>query len=291
MSQPQSPTALTVSRRFEAPAERVFDAWLDPDGVGRWLFATPGATMERVEIDARVGGSFMIAERRGEELAEHFGTYLEIDRPRRLVFQFATSHADAPTRVTVEIDPQGLACVLTLTHEIDPAWAAFGDKVVDGWTMILDALAPVASPDDTLIISRSFPFPRTLVWKAWTERERVARWCCPKGFTVRHADADLRPGGRWTTAMRSPEGAEHVATGEYRAIEPERRMIFTHGWRSEDGAVGHETLVTLHLMEHEGHTFMTFVQSGFESLESRDGHHGGWGEAFESLGEHLAGAS
>ena len=85
----------------------MFDAWLDPDSVGRWLFATPDGVMERVEIDARVGGGFRIDERRGVDLAEHFGEYVELDRPRRLAFDFWTSFSAERTRVTVTIAPDG----------------------------------------------------------------------------------------------------------------------------------------------------------------------------------------
>ncbi len=62
------PIILTVERHIDAPPERVFDAWLDAGAVGQWLFATPGGVMEKVEIDPRVGGKFLIVERRGDAL-------------------------------------------------------------------------------------------------------------------------------------------------------------------------------------------------------------------------------
>jgi uncharacterized protein YndB with AHSA1/START domain len=132
---------IQVSRRITAPPERVFDAWLDPTSVGRWLFATPDGTMERVEVDPRVGGRFLIAERRGGELAEHFGEYLEIERPHRLVFSFAAIRDSGYTKVTVTIAADGAGSLLTLVHEMDPQWAEYADRTRQGWTMILDGLA------------------------------------------------------------------------------------------------------------------------------------------------------
>lgn len=132
---------LEVSRRITAPPERVFDAWLDPASVGRWLFATPDGVMERVEIDPRVGGRFEIDERRGDQLAEHFGEYLEIDRPRRLVFSFAAMRDSGFTRVTVTIVPDGDGSRLTLVHEMDPRWADYEARTREGWTKILAGLA------------------------------------------------------------------------------------------------------------------------------------------------------
>lgn len=129
---------LTVERRIAVPPETLFDAWLDPAGVGQWLFATPSGVMERIEIDPRVGGRFTILERRGADLAEHFGEYVEIDRPRRLAFDFWTSFSDERTRVTVEIAPDGDGSLLTLTH--DGVWTDYEDQTRQGWTMILENL-------------------------------------------------------------------------------------------------------------------------------------------------------
>ncbi|MGH7187364.1 MAG: SRPBCC family protein, partial [Pseudomonadota bacterium] len=75
-----------VARRFRAPPEQVFNAWLDARVAGRWLFATASRPMAHAEIDPRVGGSFRFVDRRNDERVEHIGEYLEIRPPRRLVF-------------------------------------------------------------------------------------------------------------------------------------------------------------------------------------------------------------
>jgi uncharacterized protein YndB with AHSA1/START domain len=129
---------VTLERRIAAPPETVFDAWLDPGGVGAWLFATPGGVMERCEIDPRVGGRFRIDERRDGELAEHHGEYVALDRPRRLAFDFWTSFSDERTRITIAIAADGNGSSLTLTHE--GVWADYEDRTRQGWTMILEGL-------------------------------------------------------------------------------------------------------------------------------------------------------
>lgn len=129
---------VTIERRIAAPPEKVFDAWLDPEGLGGWLFRTPDGEMEHVEVDARVGGRFRIDERRGDEVAEHYGEYVALERPRCLAFDFWTSFSDTRTRVTVEIAPDGGGSLLTLTHE--GVWADWEDRTRQGWTMILEGL-------------------------------------------------------------------------------------------------------------------------------------------------------
>jgi uncharacterized protein YndB with AHSA1/START domain len=137
---------VTVERRIAAPLERVFDAWLDPQSVRHWLFATEGGVMETVEIDARVGGRFLIVERRGADLAEHHGEYVELERPGRLAFDFWSSFGDERTRVTVTILPDGDGSLIALTHE--GVWDDYADRTRESWTRILDGLAQaLAGPD------------------------------------------------------------------------------------------------------------------------------------------------
>jgi uncharacterized protein YndB with AHSA1/START domain len=133
------PVSVTAERRIAAQPEAVFDAWLDPDGIGRWLFATPGGVMERIEVDPRIGGRFLVAERRGQDLAEHHGEYVALDRPRLIAFDFWTSFSQERTRVTVTIAADGDGALLTLRH--DGVWADYEDRTQKGWAMILENLA------------------------------------------------------------------------------------------------------------------------------------------------------
>jgi uncharacterized protein YndB with AHSA1/START domain len=131
---------ITITRRFDFPSERVFDAWLDPAKARKFLFATPTGTMVRAEIDARVGGAFNFTDRRDGEDVEHVGTYLEIDRPRRLVFTFGVpKYSKLLTRVSIDLKPLAAGCELTLTHEgVLPEWLESGRE---GWNTIFGVLA------------------------------------------------------------------------------------------------------------------------------------------------------
>ena len=144
------PVILTVTRDFAVPAERVFDAWLDPDIAPRFLFATPDGTMIRCEIDARVGGHGLIVERRADGDAHHRLKYEVIERPHLLVFLFSADPAEDGewTRVTIAIAANALGCTLALTKEMDPQWAAYEDRTRQGWTMILASLARIMENTD-----------------------------------------------------------------------------------------------------------------------------------------------
>jgi uncharacterized protein YndB with AHSA1/START domain len=133
-----------VTRRFDASAEDVFDAWLDPDLAREW-FAPDLGEMTRVEIDARVGGTFWLVQRREAGEAQHTGECLEIDRPRRLVFTWRTPPLTAASRVIIEIQPSGDGCELTLTHEMDPEWESFIDRAEGAWGKMADAIARLLS--------------------------------------------------------------------------------------------------------------------------------------------------
>lgn len=144
------PIILSITREFAAPPERVFDAWLDPAQARRFLFATEEGEIIACEIDARVGGSARIVDRRAGGDAVHRLRYEVIERPHLLVFLFAADPAGEGewTRVSIAIAPSATGCTLALTHEMDPQWAEYADRTRQGWTMILGNLARIMEKDD-----------------------------------------------------------------------------------------------------------------------------------------------
>jgi uncharacterized protein YndB with AHSA1/START domain len=84
---PKLPT-VRITREFDAPPDKVFRAWTDPDLVARWL--GPRSVTTRIDNwDARTGGSYRyVAERDGEEIASFYGSFHEVRPNERLVQTF-----------------------------------------------------------------------------------------------------------------------------------------------------------------------------------------------------------
>jgi uncharacterized protein YndB with AHSA1/START domain len=129
---------------FKASAERVFDAWLDPIKVRSWAAqAVPGMPsfdIRRVEIDARVGGKFTFSDMREDGEAVHWGYYLEIDRPRKLVFTWFTSEEEEQENnsvVTLTIEPLANGCRATIVDTMDARWAEWVKQTATGWNFML----------------------------------------------------------------------------------------------------------------------------------------------------------
>lgn len=109
---------LTVRREIAAPAEVLFDAWLDADSLGTWL-KPDGIRETRAETDPREGGEFRIVMVQDEAELLHSGIYREIDRPRRLVFTWS-SHATKfrDSLVTVTFEPSSEGSTVVEIHQV-----------------------------------------------------------------------------------------------------------------------------------------------------------------------------
>jgi uncharacterized protein YndB with AHSA1/START domain len=136
-----------LRRRVKAPAEQVFDLWTRPDLMVRWMSSYPGAVNCKASCDLRPGGAFSLVMFAQDSSREVSGTYVEIDRPRKLVFTWTGPLTNnVMTLVTVELNPRGEETDLVLTHEHLPT-QAIHEGHTRGWGQILDHLAGAVSED------------------------------------------------------------------------------------------------------------------------------------------------
>ena len=146
--------------------------------------------------------------------------------------------------------------------------------------------ANISTAERELVVTRVIDTPRRLVFKAWTQPEHVARWWGPKGFTTVHCEMDIRVGGRYRCAMRSPNGTDYWKVGVYREIIEPERIVFTFAWEDANGKPGHELLTTVTLAEEGTKTRLTLRQSRFDTTEARDSHEDGWTSCLERFADY-----
>ena len=155
------------------------------------------------------------------------------------------------------------------------------------------------STDQELIITRVFDAPRELVWKAWTEPERLMRWHGPRGFTSPYCTINLRVGGKYLSCMQSPEGKDYWSTGVYLEIVKPERIVCTDSFADEKGNVVPAThygmeadfplelKVTITFEELNGKTKMILRHAGLPSGLMTEMTNQGWNESFDKLAESL----
>lgn len=132
---------LTVRKTVPAPPEAVFNAWLDPAMLKKFMVTCEGDRVPRAESDAREGGRFLIVMESGGKEIPHAGTYLELKRYSRLVFTWESPHSVDGSTVTVDLSSAGDGATELVLTQVKFAGEGARDGHVKGWTAILDMLA------------------------------------------------------------------------------------------------------------------------------------------------------
>jgi uncharacterized protein YndB with AHSA1/START domain len=136
--------------------------------------------------------------------------------------------------------------------------------------------------DERVVIDRVLPGSPEEVYAAWTTPETLRLFMCPGDMTAPVVEADVRVGGRFRIVMRGERDVEH--RGEYRVLEPGRRLVFT--WASAETGWA-PTLVTVELSPHEDGTRLVLVHEGLPTDEARGRHRRGWSSIAEKLAHHV----
>ena len=139
-----------------------------------------------------------------------------------------------------------------------------------------------------LRIERTFDATAEQVFDAWTSEEVLRRWLHGMpGWETPTAEVDLRVGGRIRIVMRDPSGgAEAGASGEYRIVEPPRRLVFSWIW---DDDPEQPQLIELEFSERDGKTTVLMTNSSIASDELRTSQRRGWNVCYDNLERLLAG--
>lgn len=132
---------VNITKTVHAPIEQVFDAWLNPELLTRFILPAPGMPQPEVENEPREGGRFTIVMHVGDDRIPHTGSYLELDRPHRLRFSWESPYSTDDSTVTLdfaEIDSTTTRVELTHVKFLHEE-ARSGHE--GGWGNILDRLS------------------------------------------------------------------------------------------------------------------------------------------------------
>jgi uncharacterized protein YndB with AHSA1/START domain len=168
---------------------------------------------------------------------------------------------------------------------------------------LAEHLSVVAMPEP-FVISREFTSPRELVWKAWTERERLLQWFGPKGSKIDTATLDFRPGGIFHYSMRTPDGKRMWGKFTYLELATPERILLISSFSDENGGITRhpfsagwplEMLTETTFTERGGKTTVTIKWLPFNATAeerqtfnaARGGMSQGWSGTFEQLDEYL----
>jgi uncharacterized protein YndB with AHSA1/START domain len=151
-----------------------------------------------------------------------------------------------------------------------------------------------------VLITRVFAAPRELVFQAWTDPEHLMHWYAPRGCAIHFRTLDLRPGGRFHSCIRTPDGHDCWCTGVYREIAAPERIVYTLALADENGNPAaadqagkdpdwpQETVVTVTFTAlGDKTTELILHQTVSEALAKRTGAHPSWLDMLDRLAEEL----
>jgi len=121
------------------------------------------------------------------------------------------------------------------------------------------------------------------VYAAWTDPAELGKWFGPENVRTRKIIADARVGGEFRWDLTNPEGEEMTMCGEFRELEPNKKVVFSWQWQDDEDWEGHLSVVTVELSDVDGGTELRLIHEQLPNEQSRNGHAGGWNSALDKL--------
>jgi len=301
---------ISIIRILNAPRELVWKVWTDPEHVNQW-WGPNGFTNTIHTMDVKPNGKWLHTMH-GPDGTDYpnEATFTEVVKPERLAY----THINPKFDTTVTFEKLGDKTKLTMQMVFATAeernFVVEKHGAVEGQKQNISRLEEHLSKmleGKELVITRTFNAPRELVWKAWTEAERLAQWWGPKGAKIKVHKLDFNPGGIFHYYLESEHG---VMWGRFKYLEivkPER-IVFTNSFSDKDANIVRapfsndfplEIMNILTFSEQEGKTTVLIKGSPINATEAElnffnnmfSGMQQGFGGTFDQLEEYLAKAT
>ncbi len=250
----------SLTRVLHAPLEMVWKAWTDVDSLAKW-WGPAGLEMISVKLDLRPGGLFHYGMR-GPDGKVMWGKFVfrEIVPKQKLAYvvSFSDENGGAQRHPMAAGWPLDILCTILFTEKEGQTILAMTGIAINateaeralfeggfagmeqgfgGTFLQLDAFLAssrgkdlVQYPNDTeMVFTRVVDGPVEMVYKAWTEPDRVAKWWGPKGFTNTIHEMDVRVGGVWRLDMHGPDGTSYPNLIQYTEVVKNESLKWMHG--------------------------------------------------------------
>ncbi len=244
MSQAYQPNELYIERIYEAPVEAVWDAWVDPEKVGRW-WGPRGFTLTTQQKDVRVGGTWTYTMHGPDGVNYPNKTvFYEVEKYAKLVYDHgANDEQPAMFRVTVLFSNESgrtkMAMWMTLATAEKARETEKFIKEAGGhatWDRLAEFLATTQTNEDKFVINRTFTASVDVIFDIWTDPIKFSKWLPPKGFTQQILRGEVRPGDELFYRMDGPENVKMFGKIRYREVS-KTKLVYTQIFTDEDGRV------------------------------------------------------
>jgi uncharacterized protein YndB with AHSA1/START domain len=135
----------------------------------------------------------------------------------------------------------------------------------------------------SLEIKRLIKAPRDRVYAAWTDPAQIKKWFGPENVRTRDLIAEARVGGEFRWNLTNSEGEEMTMRGEFRELQPGKKIVFTWQWEDDEDWENHVSIVTVELDDAGAGTALRLTHEKLPNKESRDGHTRGWNSALDKF--------
>lgn len=237
---------IRIIRTYDAAVEDVWDAWTDPEQVGKW-WGPRGFTLTHHSKELRPGGIWHYTMH-GPDGTDYPNKtlYHEVVEHQKLVYDHGGYDERKPLfRVTVffkALGPERTEMDMTMTLPTPEAAEEIRGFIKQAggnatWDRLAEYLEKESSGKEQFVINRTFAAPIDVVFEMWTDPQNLSQWLPPTGFTMELIKSAIEPGKRTCWKMTNGAGATMYGNCDYHEIQKPNKIVYTQQFADEQGNV------------------------------------------------------